>query len=253
MDPMLGMIFSVPWNWAPLNYQLCQGQTLPLNQYEALYSLMGTVFGGNGSTSFGLPNLQGRAPIGTGILNATHFTLGNTGGAMTTSLALQNMPAHIHTAGTAPGSVASGPVTLPVTGTVSGITIGTTSTLTATTSGSLTIAAAAPATASSSQPVAGAVLAKPAAGAANIYTTASAANTAIGPAQTFTGPVAGTIGATASGGTVAGSASGTVTLPVTGAGVTIGVSGGSQPFVTMPPYLAMSFIIAVNGLYPDRP
>lgn len=257
MDPMLGMIFSVPWVWAPYNYQLCQGQTLVINQYQALYSLMGVVFGGNGTTEFKLPNLQGRAPIGTGTLGATHFTLGNAGGVQSVNLSQANMPIHNHTATSSGGGsgTATGTVTLPVTGTVSGMTISTSSTLTATTSGSVTIAAGAPATATVGQPTAGAVLAKPAAGTVNIYTTTSAANTAIGPAQTFTGPVAGTISATASGGTLAGSASGNVTLSVSGGGggVVIGNTGGSQPFSTQSPYLALSFIIAVNGLYPDRP
>ncbi len=262
MDPMIGMIFSVPWNWAPLNYQLCQGQTLTVNQYQALYSLMGFVFGGNASTEFKLPALQGRAPVGTGTLAATRFTLASTGGVQAVDLSLANLPAHTHGAtfissGGGTSGTATGAVALPVTGTVSGISITTSSTLTATTSGSVTIAASAPATASLSQPTAGAVLAKPAAGVASIYTTASAANIAVGPSQTFSGPVTGAIGATASGGTVAGSASGNVTLSVSGGGasgsVMIGAAGGGQPFSTQSPYLALSFIIAVNGLYPDRP
>lgn len=247
MDPMIGMVFMIPWNWAPLNYQLCQGQSLTLSQYEALYSLMGTTFGGNGSTNFNLPNLQGRTPIGTGILNMSQYTLGATGGAQGVTLSQANLPIHNHPAtftGTGGGgstpSTASGAVTLPFS---------VTPTLTATAAGKVTLASTT-GTGGSATPVNNGILVKGGA-AANIYSTTATADAAIGPSQTFTGTATGT---------VAGNASGNVTLSVTGGGggitggsVTVGTAGSSAPFSNMQPYLTMSFVIAVNGLYPDRP
>lgn len=248
MDPMIGMVFMVPWSWAPQNYQLCQGQLVTVQQYEALYSLMGFTFGGNGSSNFNLPNLQGRAPIGTGILNATQYTLGNVGGSAATTLSQIQLPAHIHGSSFVPvgGSAgtpasATGPVTLPFS---------VTPTLTATTSGSLNIANAT--TTGITSPASNAVLGKAGGGAGAIYAPAgTAANVPIGPDQTFTGTASGT---------VSGNASGNVTLSVTGGGggitggsVSIAPAGSSAPFSNMQPYLAMSFVIAVNGIYPDRP
>lgn len=242
MDPMLGMVFMVPWNWAPYNYQLCQGQTLMLNQYEALYSLMGTVFGGNGSTNFNLPNLQGRAPIGTGILNSVYYTLGNSGGSQATTLSFPNLPAHTHAASFTPGGsgggggTATGAVTLPFSAAT---------TLSSTVTGTVKLANTVGG--GNNVPVAGNVLTSAGTGA-KVYGAASAGDFALGGDQTFTGTATGT---------VTGNATGNVTLAVSGGGgggtVSIGVTGTNTPFTNMQPYLAMSFIIAVNGLYPDRP
>lgn len=264
MDPMIGMVFMIPWNWAPLNYQLCQGQVVNIQQYEALYSLMGTVFGGNGSSTFGLPNLQGRAPIGTGILNAQQYTLGNASGAQTVTLSQANLPVHTHPAtftgtggGSSSPSTASGAVTLPFS-TTANLTTSATANLPTSVSGTVKLAVnAAGGTATPSE---GAALARPGLGTATVYTSAATAGTlGIGGAQTLTGTATGPVAGTATG-SISGNASGNVTLNVTGGGggitggtVTVGTAGGSAPFSNMQPYLAMSFVIAVNGLYPDRP
>ena len=65
-EPFIGEIFRVPYNFAPSGYAFCAGQILPIAQNTALFSLLGTTFGGNGQTTFGLPDLRGRAAIGAG-------------------------------------------------------------------------------------------------------------------------------------------------------------------------------------------
>ncbi len=66
MQPFVGQITLFPYNFAPLGWAFCAGQLLPINQYTALFSLLGTQFGGDGRSNFGLPDLRGRAPIGQG-------------------------------------------------------------------------------------------------------------------------------------------------------------------------------------------
>jgi microcystin-dependent protein len=66
MDSFVGAIFSFGFNFAPYGWAQCNGQLLPIASNEALFSLIGTIYGGDGQTTFGLPNLQGRTPIGTG-------------------------------------------------------------------------------------------------------------------------------------------------------------------------------------------
>lgn len=239
MDPMLGMIFMVPWNWAPNNFQLCQGQTIPLQQYEALYSLMGTVFGGNGSTTFMLPNLQGRAPVGTGHApSGTYYTLAAFGGTETTTLGLNNMPAHNHGASFTP-VLGQQVVTIPGTtgnlGVTASLPLGTGNTGSAT-------------------PAAGNNYLNGVSGNVSINATTSRTVAFTGP-FTSTEPAAGaSLPATTS---VTGNPStppSTVTInAVTNGAVAVGVTGASLPFSTMQPFLAMSFVIAMNGLYPDRP
>jgi microcystin-dependent protein len=72
--PYLGQIKVVAFNFAPRNYALCNGQVLAINQNTALFSLLGTTYGGNGVTTFALPNLQSRAPIHAGFLLAGAIT-----------------------------------------------------------------------------------------------------------------------------------------------------------------------------------
>lgn len=97
-EPFLGQIVMFGGNYAPNGYALCDGQLLPINQYSALFSLIGTAYGGNGQTTFALPNLQSRLSIhmgqGTGL---SQYTIGQYGGAPTDTLTLQTMPGHTHT------------------------------------------------------------------------------------------------------------------------------------------------------------
>lgn len=96
-EPYLGEIRAIAYNYAPRGWAFCNGQTLPVNQYQALFSLLGTTYGGNGTTTFNLPNLQGRVPVGTGQLpGGGSYALGQMGGAEGVTLTQAQIPAHIH-------------------------------------------------------------------------------------------------------------------------------------------------------------
>lgn len=96
-QPLLGAIFIFAGNFAPRGYQLCQGQLLPIAQNTALFSILGTTYGGNGTTTFALPDLRGRAPIGQGTgPNLSPVTLGQVGGSQNVTIVTSNMPAHNH-------------------------------------------------------------------------------------------------------------------------------------------------------------
>ena len=91
-EPFMGEIRIVSFNFAPKGWALCNGQLLPINQNQALFSLLGTVYGGNGQTTFGLPNLQSRVPIHVG----SGFTLGQPGGESAHTLTNTELPTHTH-------------------------------------------------------------------------------------------------------------------------------------------------------------
>jgi microcystin-dependent protein len=96
-QPYLGGIFMFAGNFAPRGYQLCQGQVLSISQNAALFSILGTTYGGNGTTNFQLPNLQGRAAIGAGNgAGLPPVTLGETAGSPTVTLLTTNLPPHSH-------------------------------------------------------------------------------------------------------------------------------------------------------------
>ncbi|HEY3839247.1 MAG TPA: tail fiber protein [Bryobacteraceae bacterium] len=95
--PILGCIFIFGGNFAPRGYALCQGQVMSIQQNAALFSLLGTTYGGNGTTTFALPDLRGRSPIGTGTgPGLSPIIEGQAGGANTASILVANMPAHSH-------------------------------------------------------------------------------------------------------------------------------------------------------------
>src|SRR6266704_6582895 len=93
-EPFMCEIRIFSFNYAPHGWTLCNGQLLPINQNQALFSLLGTTYGGNGQTTFGLPNLQGRAPIHMG----SGHTLGERGGEQAHTLSISEIPQHVHTA-----------------------------------------------------------------------------------------------------------------------------------------------------------
>jgi len=97
-DPFVAEIRIFPFNFAPNGWAFCDGQLLPLSQNTALFSLLGTTYGGNGKSNFALPDLQGRAPMhpGQGPGLSLH-DLGETGGSQTVSLLESEIPAHNHT------------------------------------------------------------------------------------------------------------------------------------------------------------
>ena len=99
-DNFLSEIRIFSFGFAPHGWALCNGQLLPINQNQALFSLLGTTYGGNGQTNFGLPNLQGRVPISFG----NSFTLGQLGGEYIHTLGLAEMPQHTHTLQTSSNS-----------------------------------------------------------------------------------------------------------------------------------------------------
>jgi microcystin-dependent protein len=97
VDPTLGNITIFAGNFAPANYMLCQGQLLSINTYAALYAILGTIYGGDGMSTFGLPNLLDRTAIGAGRSTAgTTYVEGQTGGNNTVSLNSSNVPLHTH-------------------------------------------------------------------------------------------------------------------------------------------------------------
>ena len=97
-DPFVAEIRIFPFNFAPRGWASCNGQLLPLSQNTALFSLLGTTYGGDGRSTFALPNLQGSAPMhpGQGPGLSLH-DLGETGGSQTVSLLESEMPSHSHT------------------------------------------------------------------------------------------------------------------------------------------------------------
>jgi microcystin-dependent protein len=96
-DQYLGEIRLFPFNFAPWGWALCNGQLLPIQQNEALFSLLGTTYGGDGITSFALPDLQSRVPIHAGTSAVgTVFAIGQTGGSETAGLTTQQLPSHSH-------------------------------------------------------------------------------------------------------------------------------------------------------------
>lgn len=168
----VGEIRMVGFNFAPFGWALCNGQLLAISQNTALFSLLGTQFGGDGRSSFALPNLQGNAPMhqGNGV-GLTPRVIGETGGETAVTLLTTQMAQHTHLAQNAAASTAAVP----------------------------------------------------------------------GPTLIFGG-----------GGRGKGPAYAPAATPAAMSAQTIGTAGGSLPHNNMPPYLAVNFIIALQGIYPPR-
>lgn len=97
-DPFVAEIRIFPFNFAPRGWAFCDGQLLPLSQNTALFSLLGTTYGGNGMSNFALPDLQGRAPMHPGLgPGLSLHDLGETGGSDTVTLIQSEIPSHSHT------------------------------------------------------------------------------------------------------------------------------------------------------------
>jgi len=256
MDSYICLIFPFAGTYAPQGFNLALGQILNVNQYQAIFSIVGALYGGNGTSTFALPNFQGRTPIGSGVLGTQPFNVGQNGGSLTAgpvvgtvTLTAANTPVGSHTHG-ATFSAAIGPQTVtipaipadpgtpPSLGTVAlqanpGITgnsyaIG----------GSNTFLASTPSGATGAQIWASSAGASPAnVGGLNVTLNPGTQGRSAIPAQTVTVN-------TVTGGSVtvapAGS-SGGAAIPVTG-----------TPSV-MQPWLALNFIFCMEGLYPMRP
>ncbi|KJK18756.1 phage tail protein [Pseudomonas sp. NPDC087612] len=96
-DPFLGEIKMFGGNFAPRGYAMCSGQLMAISQNAALFSILGTIYGGDGRVTFGLPDLRGRSPVGWGQgPGLGEVDLGETGGSQNTTLTVQQMPMHSH-------------------------------------------------------------------------------------------------------------------------------------------------------------
>jgi microcystin-dependent protein len=173
--PFIAEIRMFAGNFAPRGWAFCQGQILSIAQNTALFSLVGTTYGGNGQTTFALPDFRGRVPVGTGQgPGLPPVNLGQLSGEAAHTLTINELPAHNHSA-TANGVAGAGTTTSP-----SGATWASSSTRDA------------------------------------LYATAGSA-AAMAPNA-----------------------------------VTVGMAGGSQPHNIMQPYLGISVIIALEGIFPSR-
>jgi len=183
MNPLLATITLFGGNFAPTGYAMCQGQTIAISQNTALFSLLGTTYGGNGTSTFQLPDLQGRVPIGAGNgAGLTPVSLGQVGGSESITLSVNNLPAHSHNLNVNTGL---GNTAAP---------------------GTTTYLASSPQTGSG-----------PNSSSLDLYTT-NAPNTNLSQA---------------------------------GIG-TIGNTGAASPFDNHQPYLAITYIIALQGVFPSR-
>jgi microcystin-dependent protein len=186
--PYLSQIALFAFNFAPKGWATCSGQLLPINQNQALFALLGTTYGGNGQTTFALPDLRGRVPMGFGQGTPSPYYLGETGGSETAPLDVTHLPSHVH-----------------------GIDV---SALTAAT------ARCTNTTADQRSPASGV----PAIEAAGV--TATYSSSATPDANMRTGAMAVTM--------------------------TPDVAGGGQPHANLQPYLALTYCIALQGIFPSQ-
>lgn len=189
MEAFLATILLWPCNFNPSGWQFCAGQILPISQNAALFSLLGTTYGGNGTTTFALPDFRGRVPVGAGQgTGLSSYALGQVSGSEHVTLTTNQMPQHLHTVS----------LTLSISA----------SNAQATTSvPAANNSLAAPYDLGNANPIAG-------------YNT-TAPNT---PINVGTSALSGNTGLT----------------------------GGNQPFPILQPYLAVNYIIALQGIFPSR-
>lgn len=96
-EPFIGQLMLIPYNFAPRDWFFCQGQLLPIAQYDTLFNLIGTTYGGDGVNTFALPDLRGRTAIGTGQgKDLQNYVIGQVGGVESVTLTTSQMPQHIH-------------------------------------------------------------------------------------------------------------------------------------------------------------
>ena len=204
-QPFIGEIRMWGGTFAPLGWIFCDGSLQPISQYDTLYALIGTTYGGDGQSTFGLPDLRGRLPIHMGQGSSLpSFRLGQTGGNANTTITQANLPSHSHATTFTPSNV--------VQPTATGQVMGSSA---AGNPGGRTTAYIAGSTAT---------------GGTDIYS-----NQQIAPQN-----IAGV------------SAQLTAGDPMGQATITVTPAGNSIPLATIPPYLAVTFIIATQGIYPSQ-
>ena len=176
-NPYIGEIRTTGHNFPPVGWAFCDGRLLAISQYNALFALIGTTYGGDGQVTFALPDLRGRVVIGTGLGpgSATNYVLGQTGGTEEVTLTANQIPAHSHAL--LASSSSAGAVSAP----------------------------------------------------AGLVPSANS-NSGVFPY-----------------------AAGTATPVVSMAATAVGAAGGSQPHENMPPFLCLSHIIAIEGIFPSQP
>ena len=119
-QPFLGEMKIISWNFAPKGWAFCNGQFLPINQNQGLFSLLGTMYGGNGQTTFALPDMRGRVPIHVG----GSFTQGQAGGENAHTVTAQEMPTHNHMLSADANTAATSNAFLPAAGSSLGQSVG---------------------------------------------------------------------------------------------------------------------------------
>lgn len=176
MDPVLGVVTMFGGNFPPRSWAFCNGQLLSISQNSALFSILGTTYGGNGQTTFALPDLRGRTPVHPGLGQGTSiFQLGQVSGQENVTLQLSNIPVHTHAATLSMGVSTNAATTDEPGGSV------------------------------------------PAVGSINAYNASATPNGQLG-----------------------------------GVSAVIQPAGGGQPLSIRQPYLGISFIIALQGIFPSR-
>lgn len=255
-EPYLGSICIMAWprtnSFGNRTYVAANGAQLTIAQYQALYAVIGTTYGGDARTNFNLPNLSGRTIIGIGRNPDTSATYNPGQYGAGTVLTAANLPTHSHTlnAGTAKPATATATIgTLNASTTLSGLTATTTMNgVTATADGTKLTLKANSGTAGTGTPT-GAALSTPSGPANKIYSStapdvAMATSSITGSAPvTFSGnpttQITGNPSTTLSG------------APAVTLGGTTDAAGASPSVATLPPYLALSYYIAINGLFPS--
>lgn len=119
--PYMGEIKLISWNFPPKGWAFCNGQLLAINQNQALFSLLGTVYGGDGRTTFGLPNFQGRVPVHV----SNDMVQGQAGGEVAHTLTVAEMPGHTHTVAVDSSTLGTSNSNTATTNSVLGQSIGT--------------------------------------------------------------------------------------------------------------------------------
>ena len=249
MDGYLGTLLLFAGNFPPRNWMFCQGQLLPISQNAALFALIGTTYGGDGTKTFGLPDLRGRVPVGTGQgQGLPNVVQGEKAGAPTVTLGLLEIPAHNHVI-----DMKSAGVTLNMTATgtikAGAAANGNFPATTAPVTGDVAIPVNSKANqANSNDPGAG-LLANTS--PTNIYSTRTFGVYSGGPILLTNGkasipqpplalPVTGSVDVPIN-----------TTAPITGTAVAH-PAGGSQPHNNMQPYLGLNYIICTAGTYPSK-
>jgi len=229
-ESYIGTICTFAFDWCPRNYIVADGRTLAIREYQALFALIGFRYGGDNANTFGIPDLRGRAAIGTGTgPGLVNVPIGAKIGQQELLLSAAQVPLQPHTHAatfTGTGGSSGGSTTVPFTGTV---------TMPITTGGSPV-----------SAPNSGTVYL-----GGIVFDDAGSGLTLTGPYNTV-GPAPNTAAH------AAGTASGTVTVPNTGiTGGTVAIApasgGATQKVSTQSPAIGQTVCIVANGLYPNRP